>query len=264
MSITQAIILGIIQGIAEWLPISSSGHLVIAQVFFGLQNSMFFDILLHIATLFVVFIIFRKEIWGIIKVVVKFDFKSEYGRLGLYIILGSIPTGIIGIIFHDTFEKMFSNLWMVAAALFATGILLILTKLRKTGTHDLNSKNVLLIGLVQGVAVIPGISRSGSTISAGILSGVTREKVARFSFLLGIPAILGTSLFEFKDLSINQLMSNNWHAMIIGMLFAAIVGYFALKILLRIIKSDRFYLFGFYCILLSIFLLSTLVIYHIN
>lgn len=256
MSIPQAIILGIIQGIAEWLPISSSGHLVIAQTFFGLQNLIVFDILLHIATLIVVFIVFRKEIFAILKAVIKFDFKSEYGRLGLYIILGSIPTGIIGILFHDVFEKMFSNLGAVAVALFITGILLISTKVRKTSTKDLDAKNALLIGLVQGFAIVPGISRSGSTISTGILAGIDKEKTARFSFLLSVPAILGASLLEFKTLGKNGLTGIKWMSIIFGMFFAAIVGYVALKILLKIIKSDKFYLFGYYCVGLSLILLS--------
>lgn len=254
MSIFQASILGIIQGIAEWMPISSSGHLVIAQEFFGLQNMVFFDILLHIATLGVVFFIFRNEIVAVLKAITKLDFKSEYGKLALYIILGSIPTGIIGILFHDTFEKMFSNLQAVAIALFITGIFLLLTKRKQGSARNINSKSALLIGLVQGVAIIPGISRSGSTISAGILSGIDKEKAARFSFLLSVPAIFGASLLEFKKLGENGMTGINWMPVIFGMIFAVIVGYIALKFLLKIIKSDKFYLFGYYCIILSVVL----------
>ncbi|MFH0856427.1 MAG: undecaprenyl-diphosphate phosphatase [bacterium] len=258
MSIPKAIILGIIQGIAEWLPISSSGHLVIAQEFFGLQNSMVFDVLLHMATLSVVFIVFWGDIKKMIVSVFQWDFKSEYGKLALFIIIGSIPTAIIGILFHDIFEKMFSNLWAVAVALMVTGILLLLTKIKKENTKYINSKNSLLIGLVQGIAIIPGISRSGSTISAGILSGVDKEKAARFSFLLSIPAILGAFLLEAVKFSKVGSPGISWLSAAIGMIFAAAIGYCVLKFLLKIIKSDKFHLFGYYCVGLSIILFGIL------
>ncbi|MFH1192045.1 MAG: undecaprenyl-diphosphate phosphatase [bacterium] len=266
MSIPQSVILGIIQGIAEWLPISSSGHLVIAQEFFGLQNSTFFDIMLHIATTMVVFAVFWNDIKEIIKALFKRDFKSEYGKLAIFIIIGSIPTGIIGILFHDTFEKMFSNLWAVALGLMITGILLFFTK-RKTieagdspaKTKELNTKKSLLIGVVQGIAIIPGISRSGSTISAGILAGVDRIKVARFSFLLSIPAILGALLLEAGKLKNLATNNTNSASILIGMVIAIIIGYISLKLLLKIIKLDKFYLFGYYCIILSFILLNILI-----
>lgn len=258
MSIPQAIILGIIQGITEWLPISSSGHLVIAQEFFNLQNTLFFDILLHIATLVVVFIIFKKDIIETIKAFLKRDFKGEYGKLAIFIIIGSIPTAIIGILFEDILEKMFSNLWGVAIALMATGILLLFTRIKNSNFKDLNKKTSFLIGIVQGIAIIPGISRSGATIGTGILAGVNKEKVARFSFLLSIPAILGAFMFKLSDA--NKIAGNcNWIAIIAGMASAIAVGYLTLKFLLKIIKSNKFYIFGYYCITLSIILMSVLI-----
>jgi len=259
MSILQAIILGAIQGITEWLPISSSGHLVIAQEFFCLQNPLFFDILLHISTLLVVFFIFKKDILDIIKSILQWDFKSENGKLALFIILGTIPTCIIGMSFHNSFKVMFSNLWIVAIALMATGILLLVTKIKKYHrNNNLNFKNALLIGTIQGIAIIPGISRSGSTISGGILSGIDKLKAARFSFLLSIPAILGALLVEYNNINI-QSYSTDWIPILIGMLTATIIGYMSLKLLLNIIKSDKLHLFGYYCIALSIILINILI-----
>ncbi|MFH0854224.1 MAG: undecaprenyl-diphosphate phosphatase [bacterium] len=287
MSISQSIILGIMQGIAEWLPISSSGHLVIAQEFFGLQNAMFFDIMLHIATIFVVFIVFWKDIKEILKALFKRDFRSEYGKLAIYVIIGSIPTGIIGFLFCDTFEKLFSNLWAVGGALMVTGILLLLTRKKHTYIiprltrhpenlkyslpnliphqaqndieeyRELNGKSSFLIGIVQGIAIIPGISRSGSTISAGILMGINKEKAARFSFLLSIPAIIGAFLLEFNRLDM-PTNSAQTARILTGMIAAMLAGYISLKLLLKIIKLEKFYLFGYYCIAVSAILINIL------
>ncbi|MFC1613017.1 undecaprenyl-diphosphate phosphatase [Patescibacteria group bacterium] len=257
MSILQSIILGAIQGVTEWLPISSSGHLVIAQEFFGLQNYLFFDILLHTTTLFVVFIVFWKDIIEILKSIIKLDFKSEYGELAVFIITGSIPTAIIGFLFQNIFEKLFTNLFAVAISLMVTGILLLSTKIKKhQKSANLNKKKATLIGIAQGVAIIPGISRSGATISAGILSGIDRMKVARFSFLLSIPAILGALLFKINK---NIIAYTKWQPIIFGMITALIVGYIFLKLLLSIIKSDKFHIFGYYCITLSIILINILI-----
>lgn len=258
MNIFQSIILGIIQGITEWLPVSSSGHLVIAQEFFGLQNALLFDILLHIATLSVIFIILRKEIFNIAKACFKLDFKSENGKLALFIVVASVPTGIIGILFKDLFEKVFSNLFGVAIGLMITGIVLLLTKKIRNKFQNLNFKNSIMIGIAQGIAITPGISRSGSTIATGIMLGIDKDKVAKFSFLLSIPAILGASLLESKKL-LNPELSFDWVPKIAGMVTAAIIGYITLKALLKIIQSDKFYLFGYYCIGLSITLFGVLI-----
>lgn len=261
MSITQSIILGIIQGIAEWLPISSSGHLVLAQEFFGLPNFFSFDILLHIATLFVIFIVFWQDIKEMLQAVIRFNFKSEYGKLVLFIVFASIPTGIIGILFKDAFEGMFSNLWGVSIALAITGILLLITKLKRKDelVKDLTIKKTLMIGIAQGIAIIPGISRSGSTIGTGLLLGVEKEKAARFSFLLSIPAIIGALILERKEFIHDKLLSNNLSAAIVGFFTAIIIGYVFLKFFLKIIKLDKFYIFGYYCIGLSIILFSILI-----
>lgn len=268
MSIPQSIILGIIQGIAEWLPISSSGHLVIAQEFFGLQNTLFFDIMLHIATIFVVFIVFWRDIKEILAALLKKDFKSEYGKLAMYIIIGSIPAGIIGFLFCDTFEKLFSNLRAVAGALMATGVLLLFTSVRTrqclvptmkdVSKRELTGKSSLLIGIVQGIAIIPGISRSGSTISAGILVGIDKMKAAKFSFLLSIPAIIGAFLLELTKLDLSAVNAQI-APILTGMIASIIIGYISLKFLLKIIKLDKFYLFGYYCMILSIVLMNILI-----
>lgn len=247
----QAIILGIIQGVTEWLPISSSGHLVIAQHFFDLKPPLTFDILLHVATLFVIFVVFKEEITKMAKSVVKLDFKSYYGKLALFIIVGSIPTAIIGYFFHDLFESFFYNLFAVGVALIVTGTLLFFCE-KGENKKELNYSNSLLIGIAQGIAIIPGISRSGSTIGVGLLRGIKKETAATFSFLLAIPAVMGASLYEARNLAATNISTST---LFLGMAVAMITGYIFLKILLRVIINKRFHLFSYYCWLLGLFVI---------
>jgi undecaprenyl-diphosphatase len=251
LTLLKAIILGIIQGITEWLPISSSGHLVIAQQLMHLDVPISFDILLHLGTLLVIFMVFWKDILLTLKAFFKFDFHSFYGRLSLYIIIGSVPTAVIGFTFHDLFESFFSSLFVVAIALLVTGTLLYLTKFFN-GKRNLSSLDSLFIGIFQGLAIIPGISRSGSTIGLGLLLGNKKEQVAKFSFLLSIPAILGASIFDLKDFSFTSLGTLN---VIIGLITAIIVGYISLKYLLKVIMENKFYYFAYYCWILGLIIL---------
>ncbi len=252
VNIIQAIILGIVQGITEWLPISSSGHLVIFQHFFNLDVPIFFDIMLHVATLLVIFVVFYKDILQMLKALLKLDFKSEHGKMNLFIIIGSIPTAIIGFVFHDLFESFFSNLTAVAIALLVTGFILYSTKLVKNNNHKITLIDSVLVGIAQGLAIIPGISRSGSTISIGMLLGIKKELVAKFSFLLAIPAIIGATLFEAKDFASIDI---NVIPLLFGMLSAFIVGYLSLKWLLNLIIKQKFHLFAYYCWTVGILLL---------
>lgn len=247
----QAVILGIIQGITEWLPVSSSGHLALAQFFLGIEASVFYDILLHIGTLLVVCIVFREDILKILKAAAKLDFKSEDGKLGLYIILASIPTALIGFTFHDLFSSFFSNLNMIAFALIFTSGILLASKFAKP-KREINWWNSLLIGISQGIAIIPGISRSGATISTGMLAGIDRLKAARFSFLLSIPAVIGAALFEAKA-GIGEI---NLGTGLVGFVVAMIVGYLSIKLLLKIIEQKKFHYFAYYCFILGGVLLA--------
>ena len=249
MDILYAIILGIVQGITEWLPISSSGHLVIFQELFNMNVPVFFDVMLHIATLIVVILVFWKDIFRVIKSWI-FWRKDEYFKLGFFVVIGCVFTGLIGLFFRDLIIGFFNSLFVVGIALVCTGVFLFLTKF-VNGKRKLRWYDSVLIGLMQGFALVPGVSRSGSTIGTGILLGVDKEKSARFSFLLFIPAVIGAMILEFDS----SFISGDWLAVVIGMLVAILVGYVALKFLLKIIIRNKFWIFSFYCIFLGTLLL---------
>ncbi|PIO06674.1 undecaprenyl-diphosphatase [Candidatus Woesearchaeota archaeon CG08_land_8_20_14_0_20_43_7] len=248
LTLIKAIILGIIQGITEWLPVSSSGHLVIFQRMLGLSVPVFFDILLHIGTLIAVVAVFHKDIMDMIKAVFTFRFQTVPGKLAIFIIIGSIPTAIIGFAFHDLFSSFFNSLLVVGIALIVTGIFLSVCE-RKEGKRSLDTKNAFLIGIAQGVAIIPGISRSGSTIGTALLLGIKKETAARYSFLLAIPAIIGAGIFEGKEIIFSSM---DWLPVIAGVLTSAIIGYLCIKLLLRLIAKRKFHLFSIYCILVGV------------
>ncbi len=243
VTLLQSILLGIVQGLTEWLPVSSSGHLVIIQQLFNMEAPLVFDIWLHVGTLLVIFLVFWQDILNILKAVFKLDFKSEHGRLALFIILGSIPTAIIGFAFEDLFTSFFTSLTAVGIALLVTGTLLFVCE-RGRKNKQLTTKDSIIIGTAQGLSIIPGISRSGSTIGIGLLMGLERQKVARFSFLLAIPAIVGATIFKLGDLSTNSIELSS---IVVGTLTATIVGYLSLKLLLTIIKNKGFHYFAWYC-----------------
>jgi undecaprenyl-diphosphatase len=250
MQILEALILGIVQGITEWLPVSSSGHLVIFQELFKIQASVFFDILLHLGTLLVILLVFWRDILKLLKALFTLNFKSKYGRLVLFILIGSIPTGLIGYFFHDLFTGFFSNLLVVGIALILTGILLFFSK-RKLGNKELNYKNSFLIGVMQGIAIIPGISRSGATIGFGLLKGIDRKEVVRFSFLLFIPAVIGAAIFEGSKVGVSE----GFLVSLVGVLSAVVVGYFSLKILIKLIYRNKFHNFAYYCWVLGLLMI---------
>jgi undecaprenyl-diphosphatase len=249
MEVLEAIILGIIQGITEWLPISSSGHLVIFQELFGMQVPVFFDIMLHFATLIVIFTVFWKDIIKIVESWIKWR-KDQYFKIGWFIFLGSIATAIIGFTFKDLILDFFHNLSVVGIALIFTGILLFSTKFFH-GKRNLRWYDSIIIGLMQGLALVPGISRSGSTISTGLLLGIERKLMAKFSFLLVIPAIIGATILEFDP----NFIVGDFGPVLVGMIVSIVVGYFSLKLLLKIVLRNKFWLFGFYCMILGLILI---------
>ncbi|UCH31415.1 MAG: undecaprenyl-diphosphate phosphatase [Candidatus Bathyarchaeota archaeon] len=244
-SLIDAIALGIIQGITEWLPVSSSGHLAIAKEFLDWQPPVLFHIFLHISTLLVVLYFFREDIVQISKAVAKRDFRSEGGRLALFIIIGSLPTAVIGYVFQDVFKSFFDNLLVVGVALLATGCLLYFSKQRE-GKRSLNHMDSFLIGIAQGIAIVPGISRSGVTISTGLLRKVDHGAAFRFSFLLSIPATLGAAIAESSDLTLLADFETSI-AVIVGMISGIIVGYLSLQILRKIILNKKLHWFAIYC-----------------
>jgi undecaprenyl-diphosphatase len=245
VSSVETVIFGIIQGLTEWLPVSSSGHLAIAKEFFDWQPPIIFYVLLHIGTLVVIVAFFRRDIAEILKALVRRDFESEDGKLGIFVMLGSVPTTVIGYVFRDIFASFFDNLLIVGGALLATGVLLFVSKRRKNN-KALSYLDSFFIGIAQGIAIIPGVSRSGATISTGLLRSVNKEVAFKFSFLLSIPAVLGAAVAQLGDL--NLLVSNgDVAAVVVGVLVSMVVGYLSLKALQRIVMKQKFHLFAFYC-----------------
>ena len=263
MEIYQGIILGILQGLTEFLPVSSSGHLALGQAFFDItEPALFFDVSLHMGTLLAVAVVFFKDIKGMIQSLlglVKSLFsgqntgemlkENENIRFVFLIIVGSIPTALLGLGFKPYVHTLFSSVSFVGCMLMITGTFLWMTRTASgqgDGVMGFGVKRALLVGLCQGMAVIPGISRSGATISAGLFAGIDRETAARFSFILSIPAIVGAEILSLKDF-IEQGSSIDPMATMLGTLFSFVVGYGALVLLLRIVKQGRLYLFAPYC-----------------
>jgi len=255
----KAVILGIIQGLTEFLPVSSSGHLALAQYFFGIEEpQLFFDVMLHVGTLGAVIVAFRRDIRDILAAVFgreprprtdsSHQMTKKSGRIfALLIIAGSVPTVIIALIFKTFIERLFVMPLFVAGMLFVTGVILWLSgRIRSVDAErrEVNMVSALIIGAVQGLATLPGISRSGITISAALARGVDREKAARFSLLLSVPAILGATILELKDVASVDIPI--W-TIIAGTLVAFVVGYIAIKALLRTLRSGHFSRFAYYC-----------------
>jgi undecaprenyl-diphosphatase len=257
MTYLQATLLGALQGVTEFLPISSSGHLVLLQHLFGLHEPAFiFDLFLHIATLVAVLAMYRQDVYAL--------FAAWWGprhgmpgnalerasarRLGLLLVLANVPTAVIGLLFESTFEQLFSAPWIVGLALLVTGTLLWLLRPssgRQRGTSEVGMAHAILLGCIQGLAITPGISRSGSTIAIALLCGVSRESAARFSFLMAIPAILGAALL--KSASVSTLSMAELNLVIAGMASALVVGYIALRYLIRLVMQGELWRFSFYC-----------------
>lgn len=250
VTIIEAIILGIVQGITEWLPISSSGHLVLLQNLFKIEQPVIFDLILHLGSLLVVLIVFKNDI----KRLVIGVFKKEEKEISLLlkIIIATIPIALIGFLLKDFIEKVFNDLRVVGFSFLFTSVLLFLSKHPKVKDKELNYKNSFIIGLVQVLALLPGLSRSGSTISAGLIQGVRNEEVAKFSFLLFIPAILGATVLEIK----NVYLISDIIPLIVGVITVVIIGFLSLKLLLYIVKNSKIHFFAYYCLIIGIIILG--------
>lgn len=252
MTIAQAIVLGIIQGLTEFLPISSSAHLVLVPKFFNWQNpTVTFDVFLHFATFLAVLSFFWKEVVQIIKAffqtLLKRNLKIAQGKLAWLLLIGTIPAAGMGYFWGDFFENLFKNPLTVSYLLLITGILL-WTCERKTQKNrkmeNIGLMDSLVIGLAQGFAIAPGISRSGSTISAGVFLGLNREAAAKYSFLLSLPIILGTTIFEARNLPLDFSINL---PLIFGFVFALISGYLGIKYLLKYLQRGNLNIFAYYC-----------------
>jgi undecaprenyl-diphosphatase len=251
INLIRTIILGAIQGLTEWLPISSTGHLKIAEHFLGLKVPILFDVILHVGTLIVVLVFFRKDIKNILSALLRLDFKTDYGKLIPLIIVGTIPTALIGLAFGEFIEGVFQGLLPIATAFILCGVVLYSAKAGKEKTENIGYLAALIIGIAQGIAIIPGISRSGATIAVALLLGIKRERAFKFSFLISIPAILGALGLTLYTQS-NELttVGLGWEVLA-GMAVAIFVGYFALKLLWKILAKQKFHFFALYCWLLG-------------
>jgi len=252
LDLIKTIILGIIQGLTEWLPISSTGHLKIAEHFMNEKTPLLFDFILHIGTLIVVLLFFRKEIKNILLASVHLDFKTENGKLIPLIIVGSIPAAIIGVMLDEPVNYAFQNILPIAVAFVLCGIMIYSVKFAHEKNDSIGYSAAIIIGIVEGITIIPGFSRSGATIATALLLGIKREKSFKFSFLLSIPAILGALGYSFLKRS-GELASAEvgWPEIITGVIVAMLIGYIALKLLWKILVKKKFHFFAFYCWLLG-------------
>ncbi len=249
MTLLNAVILGLIQGLTEFLPVSSSGHLVIGQHLLHLtEPNLAFDVVLHLGTLLAVFVYFRRELREILTALFgKGD--PKWRRVALLILLATVPTGVIGVLFKDLFERLFSSPAVVACMLAVTGLLLFTADRVTKAVRPLSGvgmKDALLIGLVQGVSIIPGISRSGSTIAMGLFRRIEAKAAARFSFLLSIPAILGATVLEGKEI-IGHAVGGSGLIFFTGFVTAAVSGWLAIRILMAVLARKGLTVFALYC-----------------
>jgi undecaprenyl-diphosphatase len=247
MDLLQSIALGLIQGTTEWLPISSTGHLRLAEHFFGLTVPLLFDVLLHLGTLLVTLVFFRKNIVAIVKALWHRDLHSEDGRLIIPIIVGSIPTAAIAFLWGDQLDAL-SSLNMLAAGFIASGILLLASKFTKERKDAIGIPTALLVGVMQGLAVVPSLSRSGLTIAAMLLLGVKRELAFKYSFLLSIPAVAGAWALTFYQGRNALAVAGIGTLEVAASLAVTIaVSFLALKLLQKSLSANKFWLFSIYC-----------------
>lgn len=283
MSLLEAIFLGFIQGLAEFLPISSSGHLALFEEVFKIQNAgMVFDVMLHLGTLVAIFVAFWKDIQNLFVegvLIIRDAFvnvfrffnniihkdkqhkyikmvDSPYRKFVMLVIVSTIPTGILGIVLKDLVDSASSSLLITGICLLITGSFLLLSDMLPSGTkrpNQVSYKEAGAIGVVQGLATFPGISRSGSTITACLLCGFDKNFAVKYSFIMSIPAVLGAVLLEIKDFANLSVSSAELTYYCIGTLVSAIVGYICIKTMLVVIRGKKFKYFAYYCFVIGAF-----------
>lgn len=262
MTYLQSALLGLVQGLTEFLPVSSSGHLAIFKRILGadaLASTLTMDILLHVGTLVAVFLVYYKDIWALIREFFcmlwdllrgKPDFSSPYRRFVLMVLIGSVPAGVVGILLKDTISTL--PLYCVGLALFVTAVLLWISDRLPRGKRtmaDAPFSSALGVGLFQAVAILPGISRSGSTIVGAKVSGYTSEFAVKYSFILSIPAILGAAVLDFADVLQGAAPVVDIGPALLGMAIAAVSGFLAIRWLLKLVQKSKFHYFSYYCAL---------------
>ena len=268
MQTIQAVITGAIQGLSEFLPVSSSAHIVFSHEIYGLlsgapissevnQEEIFFDILVHLATLFAVLIYFFKDLKNIFSdffvSIKKKDYKNENVKLVGYIALSVIITGVIGLLLKERVEFLTANPQIVCFLLMGTGFILLFSEKLYKGNKDMSLKTAILVSIAQGLAVFPGFSRSGLTISTALMCGMKRVDAARFSFLMSIPVIfLASLIYPLMELDFKQIMTFNLKAILFGSITAFIVGYLCIKYFMKLLGKLSLRSFGYYCLGVSV------------
>lgn len=271
MNLIQALIMGLIQGLTEFLPVSSSGHLVLTSSLYKfftnqefLINSseeVFFDIVLHVGTLLAVLLFFKDDIIKIVKAFIDAcmnrDFSKPEAKLSLFILLGTFFTILVAYPLKEISEKLINLPWVVGIFLFITGCILYASEWasekQKEQSNKMDWKKAILIGIAQGLAALPGISRSGSTIATGIFLGLDRVTCARYSFLLSIPIIIGASIFyPVLELNLHEILGYNWVAIIAGFIVSFVSGYFCIKYFLQFLGKHSMKVFAYYCWIVGI------------
>lgn len=262
MSYFQAILLGLIQGLTEFLPVSSSGHLALLQHFFGVKADevLLFTVMLHVGTLVSVFIMYHKDIWELIKELglTIMDLCTGKGlrlaerpvrKLGVMMIVATIPTAIIGFAFNDFFESLYSRILFIGIGFLITGTEMYIAEKIGSNTREIDKMtfgNAILVGVMQGIAIYPGISRSGSTLVGGLAGGLKREFAIRFAFLISIPSILGSALLEGKDALEAGIDTSVLGPIAVGMVIAAISGVLAIKAMIKVVSDKKLKYFSYY------------------
>ncbi|KPJ72639.1 hypothetical protein AMJ52_05690 [candidate division TA06 bacterium DG_78] len=246
--ILQAIILGIVQGLTEFLPVSSSGHLAILERYFNITQPVVLAAFLHFGTFIATVVFFFKPIMDIIKGLMRGN--KEAINYILNIAIGTMPIVIFALLFTSAIEQVFTDIKLVAILLGLTGIVLLMTNIIRKQQGNVDRLSALIIGIGQMFATFPGLSRSGLTISAGFFSGVKSGEAFKFSFLLSLPAVFGANLLELRNISV----IDNYAALCVGVACSFVSGLLALKILHRLVHQ-RFHLFGIYCLIISVLFL---------
>ncbi len=265
MNWLQALVLGAVQGLTEFLPVSSSGHLVLFQAAMGVEGEMLlFDTMLHVGTLIAIFILVWKDVLALLK--------KPFSTLMLYLVIATIPTVIAALFFKDQIDAAFNSKagMPLGIGFLVTSVIMFVTPLFKRDRFEMEKMGVLrpfIIGIAQALAILPSVSRSGSTIFAGLASGVKREDAARFSFLMAIPAILGSVVFQAKDIvevGVGQAVDISLILIVVaGMIVAAVTGYLALKLLIDIVKKGKLWVFGIYTTVLGLMVIFDTLVTHI-
>ena len=276
MTYIQAIILGLIQGLAEFLPISSSGHLALLQYFFGINGDsvLSFTVLLHLGTLISVFFVYWKDIVDLVKELIATikDLFTGNGlrinanptrRMGFMIIVATIPTALIGILFEDFFKSLYSSLVAICLGLIFTGFILLVAE--RMGKQDkdimtLKFRHAVFVGIMQGIAICPGVSRSGSTLFGSLMSGLDRATAVKFAFLISIPSIMGSVILEAPDAFAQGMDMTIIGPIIAGVIVSALSGVFAIKAMIRVVTGKRLVGFSIYVWLVAIVVLGYVLI----